>query len=241
MSSIARRALFFQWIFYITGVSTLGVGIGFVIGANVGFGPLDIFFSHFVELFNSSFFVVKSIVSSILAIIGYSIRKEWPNNRLIGMAFNAAVTGLSIDITLTFVVPVTGLVAYAQLVLGVIVVATGINLTRLTMVKTTPLVFRQDLIAKGVSNFTATVSATMLQLPPIDFLVNAIFERVRFTYGTVKQGFDAFILTTSIFMSFFLDLPYRLGFGTILTVILIGPSINITFKLLEKILPHPAN
>ena len=239
MNSTANVALLRQWFFYIAGVSILGMGIGLVIGASVGYGPWDIFFSHFVDLLDSTFLVAQAFVSTGLALAGYIIRKEWPNNRLIGMAFNAALTGLWIDITL-LLTPLPGLFAYVQLVIGVLGVATGINLTRLTMVQTTPLVFQRSLVEQGISVAVASVSATMLQLPPMDFLINAIYEKVRYSYGVVKQGLDAFILVTSIIMSTLLPLDYKLGFGTIIIILIIGPSINATYPFLEKLVLRPA-
>ncbi len=239
MNSTANLALLRQWIFYVAGVSILGMGIGLVIGASVGYGPWDIFFSHFVDLLDSTFLVAQAFVSTGLALAGYIIRKEWPNNRLIGMAFNAALTGLWIDITL-LLTPLPGMFAYVQLVIGVLGVATGINLTRLTMVQTTPLVFQRSLVEQGISVAFASVSATMLQLPPMDFLINAIYEKVRYSYGVVKQGLDAFILVTSIIMSTFLPLDYKLGFGTIIIILIIGPSINATYPFLERLVLRPA-
>jgi uncharacterized membrane protein YczE len=170
---------------------------------------------------------------------GYIIRKEWPNNRLIGMAFNAALTGLWIDITL-LLTPLPGLFAYVQLVIGVLGVAAGINFTRLTMVQTTPLAFQKRLVEEGTSVMMAAFSSTMLQLPPMDFLINAIYEKVRFSYGVVKQGLDAFILVTSIIMSTLLPLDYKLGFGTIIIIVIIGPCINLTYPYLERLVLRPA-
>jgi uncharacterized membrane protein YczE len=161
----SKLPLLRQWFFYVLGVSVLGMGIGLVIGASVGYGPWDIFFSHFVDLLDSTFLVAQAIVSTGLALSGYIIRKEWPNNRLIGMAFNAALTGLWIDITL-LLTPLPGLFAYVQLVIGVLGVAAGINFTRLTMVQTTPLVFQKRLVEEGTSVMMAAFSSTMLQLPP---------------------------------------------------------------------------
>ena len=240
MNSTANLPLFRQWLFYVVGVSVLGIGIGLIIGANVGYGPWDIFFSHFVDLFDTSFLIAQAIVSTGLALSGYFIRREWPNNRLIGMAFNAALTGIWIDITI-LLDPLPGLLAYGQIVVGVFIVATGINLTRLTMVQTTPQLFQARLIEEGRRPITAVVSATMLQLPPMDFLINAMYERLPYSYGVVKQGLDAFILLTSIVMSTLLPLDYKLGIGTIIIIAIIGPSINFTYPILERFVTRPAN
>jgi uncharacterized protein len=240
MNSIRKLPLVRQWFFYLMGVSVLGIGIGLVIGANVGYGPWDIFFSHFVDLFDTSFLIAQAFVSTGLALSGYFIKREWPNNRLIGMAFNAALTGIWIDITI-LMPPLPGIFAYAQIVFGVLIVATGINLTRLTMVQTTPQQFQARLIHEGRSPLTALVSSTMLQLPPMDFLINAIYEKVPYSYGVVKQGLDAFILITSIVMSTFLPLEYKLGVGTIIIIVIIGPSINFTYPLIERFVTRPAN
>ncbi len=239
MTSTANLPLLRQWLFYVSGVSVLGMGIGLIIGANVGYGPWDIFFSHFVDLFDTTFLVAQAFVSTGLALAGYTIRKEWPNNRLIGMAFNAALTGVWIDIVITLP-PLPGVFAYGQIVIGVLVVATGINVTRLTMIQTPPHVFQQRLIQEGRSPLNAVVSSTMLQLPPMDFLINAMYERLSFSYGAVKQGLDAFILVTSIIMSTLLPLDYKLGLGTILILLIIGPSINGTYPYLQKIVYRPA-
>jgi uncharacterized protein len=240
MNSTTKLSLFRQWLFYLIGVSVLGIGIGLVIGANVGYGPWDIFFSHFVDLFDTSFLIAQAFVSTGLALSGYFIRREWPNNRLIGMAFNASLTGIWIDITI-LLDPLPGLLAYGQIVVGVLIVATGINLTRLTMVQTTPQVFQARLIDEGRSPFIALLSSTMLQLPPMDFLINAMYERLPYSYGVVKQGLDAFILVTSIIMSTLLPLDYKLGIGTIIIIVIIGPCINLTYPILERLVTRPAN
>jgi uncharacterized membrane protein YczE len=57
----------------------------------------------------------------------------------------------------------------------------------------------------------------------------------------VKQGLDAFILVTSIVMSTLLPLDYKLGIGTIIIILIIGPSINLTYPLLERVVTGPAN
>ena len=240
MISTSNLPLRRQWFYYVLGVSVLGMGIGLIIGASVGYGPWDIFFSHFVDLFDTSFLIAQALVSSGLALAGYVIRKEWPNNRLIGMAFNAALTGIWIDITI-LLNPLPGIFAYGQIILGVLLVATGINLTRLTMVQTTPQLFQARLVSEGRSPFNALLSSTMLQLPPMDFLINAMYERLPYSYGTVKQGLDAFILVTSIVMSTILPLDYKLGIGTIIIILIIGPSINLTYPLLERVVTGPAN
>ncbi len=238
MNLINNLALSKRWVLYISGVSILGMGIGLVIGASIGYGPWDIFFSHFVDLFDSTFLFSQVIVSTGLIIAGYSIRQERPNQRVIGMAFNAMLTGFWIDVTLLLPTP-SGLFAYPQLVLGVVLVGSGINLTRIAMVQTTPQVFADNLISNGVSRPRAVISATMLQLPPMDFLINAMYEKLPFKYGTVKQGLDAFILLTGIAMSFFFGLDYKLGIGTIIILIIIGPVINITEKGIERIFLGP--
>jgi uncharacterized protein len=240
MNSTSSLPLIRQWFFYVVGVSVLGIGIGLIIGANVGYGPWDIFFSHFVDLFDTSFLIAQAFVSTGLALSGYFIRKEWPNNRLIGMAFNASLTGVWIDITI-LLQPLPGVFAYGQIVVGVLIVATGINLTRLTMVQTNPQVFQTKLIKEGRSPFTALLSSTMLQLPPMDFLINAMYERLPYSYGVVKQGLDTFILVTSIIMSTLLPLDYKLGIGTIIIIIIIGPSINLTYPILERFVTRPVN
>jgi uncharacterized membrane protein YczE len=74
----------------------------------------------------------------------------------------------------------------------------------------------------------------------MDFLINAIYEKVRFSYGVVKQGLDAFILVTSIIMSTLLPLDYKLGFGTIIIIVIIGPCINVTYPYLERLVLRPA-
>jgi len=71
-------------------------------------------------------------------------------------------------------------------------------------------------------------------------LINAIYEKVPYSYGVVKQGLDAFILITSILMSTFLPLEYKLGVGTIIIIVIIGPSINFTYPLLERFVTRPA-
>lgn len=238
MNSINNIALSKRWVLYISGVSILGMGIGLVIGASIGYGPWDIFFSHFVDLFDSTFLFSQVIVSTGLIIAGYTIRQERPNQRVIGMAFNAMLTGFWIDTTLLLPAP-TGWLAYPQLVLGVTLVGTGINVTRIAMVQTTPRLFTQDLIAKGVSKSLAVSSAAMLQLPPMDFLINAMYERLPVKYGTVKQGLDAFILVTGIAMSYFFGLDYKLGIGTIIILIIIGPIINISEKVIDRLLLDP--
>ena len=238
MNLTNRLRLSQRWVLYILGVSILGMGIGLIIGASIGYGPWDIFFSHFVDLFDSTFLFSQVLVSTGLIIAGYTIRQERPNERVLGMAFNAVLTGFWIDTTLLLPTP-TGLLAYPQLVLGVIFVGSGINLTRIAMVPTTPSVFRQELIQQGVSKPMAQTSAAMLQLPPMDFLINAMYEKLPFKYGTVKQGLDAFILLTGIAMSFFFGLDYKLGIGTIIILIIIGPVINITEKGIERIFLGP--
>lgn len=238
MNSINNIALSKRWVLYISGVSILGMGIGLVIGASIGYGPWDIFFSHFVDLFDSTFLFSQVIVSTGLIIAGYTIRQERPNQRVIGMAFNAMLTGFWIDATLLLPTP-TGWLAYPQLVLGVTLVGTGINLTRIAMVQTTPTLFTQNLIQEGISKPIAISSATMLQLPPMDFLINAMYERLPVKYGTVKQGLDAFILATGIAMSYFFGLDYKLGIGTIIILIIIGPVINISEKVIDRLLLDP--
>jgi len=136
MSLTNRLRLSQRWVLYISGVSILGMGIGLIIGASIGYGPWDIFFSHFVDLFDSTFLFSQVLVSTGLIIAGYSIRQERPNERVIGMAFNAVLTGFWIDTTLLLPIP-SGLVAYPQLVIGVVFVGSGINLTRIAMVPTT--------------------------------------------------------------------------------------------------------
>jgi uncharacterized membrane protein YczE len=233
-----RLRLSQRWVLYISGVSILGMGIGLIIGASIGYGPWDIFFSHFVDLFDSTFLFSQVLVSTGLIIAGYTIRQERPNERVLGMAFNAMLTGFWIDTTLLLPTP-TGLLAYPQLVLGVVLVGSGINVTRIAMVPTTPSAFSKELISQGVSKPMAQTSAMMLQLPPMDFLINAMYEKLPFTYGTVKQGLDAFILATGIAMSFFFGLDYKLGIGTIIILIIIGPIINLTEKGIDRLFLGP--
>lgn len=238
MISTASSGLAKRWTLYISGVSILGMGIGLVIGASIGYGPWDIFFSHFVDLFDSTFLFSQVIVSTGLIIAGNIIRQERPNQRVLGMAFNAMLTGFWIDTTLLLPTP-EGWLAYLQLVTGVILVGSGINLTRIAMVSTTPDVYASRLMDMGVSRLLAVSSATMLQLPPMDFLINRMYEKLPYKYGTVKQGLDAFILATGIAMSFFFGLDYKLGIGTIIILMIIGPTINLTEKAINRIFLYP--
>ena len=48
-----------KFLIYLAGITMLGIGIGFILLARVGYGPWDIFYANLVDLFNSSFTLMQ--------------------------------------------------------------------------------------------------------------------------------------------------------------------------------------
>lgn len=191
---------------FIIGLSIISIGIGFVLVAKAGYGPWDIFFYHWVEIFDSTFLIVQSGISFTLLLISSIISKERWDKKYLVSALGITYISFWIDILIKLPTPATVVGQYALLVFGVFLIAVGINICRIADVA----------------------------LLPIEHLNNAIYRKTRFSFGRIKQFMEAGILLFTVAIAYYFDLTYKIGIGTIVIAFLGGQFVNWTYNTVHK-------
>ncbi len=195
-------------IIYVLGITTLGVGIGFILLANVGYGPWDIFYANLVELFDSSFTVMQAVVSFTLVLSGFYVRRKKLDRSIIIITINSAYIAIWIDLMLKFNSPESTLVGYIMLLTGLMMVAIGVNMARFTQ----------------------------LVLPALDFFIQSLTGATRFNYGRIKQFLEVIVFILGVSIGLLFDLSFKIGFGTIIIMFMGGFFINLTYQGVTNIL-----
>jgi uncharacterized membrane protein YczE len=190
----------------------MGIGISFILVAQVGYGPWDIFYSNFVDLFDTTFVVVHSITSIIVVIAGYIMRKIKPDWQILIITAAAAFMALWIDIFSEMPTPEQVWLGYLMLISGLFLLAIGINIARFTQVI----------------------------LPAFEFFLQSIKLKTSLSYGRIKQISEAIVFVVAVGIGFIFDLPFRVGFGTIIIIFGGGYFINLTYKPIKKLLQRGA-
>lgn len=198
-------------LLYIFGVTLIGVGIGFIILAQVGYGPWDIFYANLVELFDSNFTVMQAIVSLLLVLIGFALRNQWPDKSIIIITINSAYLAVWIDLMVRFSSPESQLIGYIMLVSGLFLIAIGVNIARYTKVV----------------------------LPAMDFFTQSILLRTKLSYGRIKQIIEVVVFIIGVTIGLVYDLSLKIGLGTVIIAFAGGYFVNLTYqpviKILEKV------
>lgn len=198
-----------RWVAYVIGITLVGIGVGFIIGADVGLGAWDIYFVNIVEASKSNFSIVQSLNAVMLVTISYIIRRKFPDKFVILIILNAMYIGFVVDITLNlFKVPESYLFGYIKLFLGITTVAVGVNISRVTKII----------------------------LPALDFFTESIHLKTGITYGRVKQMVEFVVIIIGVIIGFIFDLPIRLGIGTIIILIFGGLFVNFFFEPIKSLL-----
>lgn len=197
-----------NWILYAFSLVLMGIGISFILVAQVGYGPWDIFYSNLVELFNTTFVVVHSITSIIVVFAGYIVRKMKPDWQILVITVAAAFMALWIDIFTQIPTPEQVWLGYLMLIAGLLLLAIGINIARYTQVI----------------------------LPAFEFFLQSIKMKTSLSFGRIKQFSEAIVFVIAVSIGFVFDLPFRVGFGTLIIIFGGGFFINITYKSVLKIL-----
>lgn len=200
-----------KFFIYLLAVTGIGIGIGLILLANVGYGPWDIFYINFVYLFKSSFVVVQTFISLLLVLIGFKLRKQKVDRSIITITINSAYIALWIDIMMRLPLNTNPFIGYVMLISGLTMIAIGVNMAR----------------------FTAMV------LPALDFFTRSIYLTTKLSYGRIKQIIEGIVLLIGLLIGFIFDLDFTLGFGTIIILFMGGHMINLTYdsvtRILEKI------
>ncbi len=200
-----------RFFIYLFGVTGIGIGIGLILLANVGYGPWDIFYVNFVHLFDSSFVIVQTFMSLALVLIGFLIRKQKVDRSIIIITINSAYLAGWIDIMLRLPMNTNPVIGYIMLISGLTMIAVGVNMAR----------------------FTAMV------LPALDFFTRSIYLNTKLSYGRIKQIIEGIVLIIGLLIGFIFNLEFTLGFGTIIILFMGGHMINFTYdhvtRFLDKI------
>lgn len=187
---------------YLLGITIIGVGIGFIILADVGYGPWDIFYFNFVELFNTSFTVAQTLLSFLLVLAGFALRKQRIDRSIIIITINSAYLALWIDLMLKFNSPTSALAGYSMLLTGLLFVAVGVNMARYTNIV----------------------------LPALDFFTRSVYFRSKLSYGRIRQIMEAIVLVIGTSVGLIYSLDFKLGLGTVIILIMGGYLVNLTYK-----------
>lgn len=199
-------------LIYVLGITILGTGIGFILLAQVGYGPWDIFYANLVELFDSSFTVMQGVVSFILVMFGFYLRKKKPDWSIIIITINSAYIAIWIDLMLMLNSPVSAVVGYIMLLSGLMLVAIGVNMARYTQ----------------------------LVLPALDFFIQSIDMRSKLSYGRIKQVIEVVVFIIGIIIGLVFDLSLKIGVGTIIIMFAGGYFVNLTYEPITKLLKRVA-
>lgn len=195
-------------LLYLFGITTMGIGIGFILLAKVGYGPWDIFYANLVDLFDSSFTVMQAIISFLLVVSGFIIRKKRFDRSILIITINSAYLAVWIDLMLRLNSPENKLIGFIMLFGGLLMVAVGVNIT----------------------------IYTRLVLPALDYFIKSITDRTRFTYGRIKQFIEIAVLILGLSLGWIFDLSMKIGLGTLIIMFFGGYFVDLTHNLVIKIL-----
>ncbi|QVK20564.1 hypothetical protein KHQ82_09650 [Mycoplasmatota bacterium] len=196
-------------LFYFIGMTLIGFGVGFILLANVGVGPWDLFMANIVAATKSNFTTLFGIQSVILVTAGYILRKEKPNIGVLLIVITALYIGYLIDLILdNFNVMNTSVYGYIALISALVVINIGINIARITNII----------------------------LPSIDFFVESLHIRTGISFGRVKQLIEFIVLVLGLGIALLYDLPNKLWFGTIIILVCGGPLVNLFYSPVKKFL-----
>ncbi|XMB66825.1 hypothetical protein RI065_11140 [Mycoplasmatota bacterium zrk1] len=196
-------------LFYFIGMTLIGFGVGFILIANVGVGPWDLFMANIVAATKSNFTTLFGIQSVILVTAGYILRKEKPNIGVLLIVITALYIGYLIDLILdNFNFMNTSVYGYIALISALVVINIGINIARITNII----------------------------LPSIDFFVESLHIRTGISFGRVKQLIEFIVLVLGLGIALLYDLPNKLWFGTIIILVCGGPLVNLFYSPVKKIL-----
>lgn len=199
-------------IAYILGITIIGIGIGFILIARVGYGPWDIFYANLVELFDSNFTSVQAVISFILVMSGFVIRKKRLDLSVLVITITSAYMAMWIDIIFALNSPENQILGFLLLLTGLMMVAVGVNIARYTQVV----------------------------LPALDFFIQSIHQKSKLTYGRIKQIIEVVVFIIGISLALIFDMSLKIGVGTIIIMFAGGYFINLTqngiFKILKRVI-----
>jgi len=122
-----KKILFWRWIFYLTGLIILALGISLTIkGKRLGIGPWDVLHVGLYENFGLTIGTWSIIMGFLIVISTTIVLKEWPK---IGTWINMVLLGIFIDIFNWLLPNYEGLGAQSVIFLiGIIVMSYGVGI-----------------------------------------------------------------------------------------------------------------
>ncbi len=197
-----------RWLLYLFGLLIIGIGISFILVADVGYGPWDIFYSNFVDLFDTSFVVVHSIISIVVVTAGFIIRKQKPDVQIIVITLAAAFMAFWVDLFRQLPTPENVWLGYLMLVVGLILIAIGVNIARVTQII----------------------------LPAFEFFLQSIKLRTNLSFGRIKQISEVIVFIIGVSMGFIFNLEFKVWYGTLIIIFGGGFFINLSYESIKRIL-----
>ncbi len=199
-----------KWLLYLFSLMIIGIGISFILVAQVGYGPWDIFYSNLVDLFDTNFVVVHSIVSVIVVTAGFIIRKQKPDAQIIVITLAAAFMAFWVDVFRQLSTPENVWLGYLMLISGLMFIAIGVNIARFTQII----------------------------LPAFEFFLQSIKMRTNLSFGRIKQISEVIVFIIGVSMGFIFDLEFKVWYGTLIIIFGGGYFINLTYEPVKRILSN---
>lgn len=198
-------------IWIVIGVILVGVGAATTMKANIGIGAYD---SVAKSLSDATGIEVGTmgIVTNCLCVLGslMLLKKEFGIRQILQVPFSILLGSVINLVYYTlFTFPVDGLV------LGIIVYLIG-----------------QIVCAFGVAIVMVVNEVTFA----LEGFCSALTRIIPIEFAKMRQWADIISVIISVTMKFIFDLPWAIGLGTIIGVIIFGPCLGFFMKYLEKVI-----
>lgn len=198
-------------IWIIIGVILVGVGAATTMKANIGIGAYD---SVAKSLSDATGIEVGTmgIVTNCLCVLGSLVllKKEFGIRQILQVPFSILLGSVINLVYYTlFTFPVEGLL------LGIIVYLIG-----------------QIVCSFGVAIVMVVNEVTFA----LEGFCSALTRIIPIEFAKMRQWADVISVIISVAMKFIFDLPWAIGLGTIIGVIIFGPCLGFFMKHLEKVI-----
>ena len=205
-SALAVKKYIKQWIIFILGALVLYNGIALMVVANVGMSPYDAFTKTLSEIIGIQYGTAGMITGGTFFLLNILIlRKKFPLRELAQVVI---FIGGGFFINFLVGVVYQGLsfdslwVNIALFTLMTVVVDFGCL-----------IIFEARLMTTPLESFCATIA-----------------PRIHLTLGTVRWIADGIFLVVTLVLILLLDLPWALSFGTVISLALFGPLLDLLRK-----------
>lgn len=194
---------------YLFSLNLMALGINMYIKADIGIGSWDVLHNNLTQFYGLTFGTWVSIVGAITILISQLF---YLNFKTILAIFTGVIFGKIIDLWLDniFTFEIDNLILQIMLFfLGVIFIGSGISLLVLTKLPPTPP----------------------------DVLMVSLMKRFKLNFLMSKTIIETFVFIVAVIIGSINKVPFNnLGVGTIISLIFIGPIVELSSKLWKRIL-----